>query len=66
MLLLRLFVVLVLLVLALSVAMSIFKRDPRYLKFARQVLQLSVYLLLAFALLYVLERHVLTGWGVLL
>jgi hypothetical protein len=66
MLILRLFVVLVVLVLALSVAMFIFKRDARYLKFARQVLQLSVYLLLAFALLYVLERYVLVGWGVLL
>jgi hypothetical protein len=66
MLILRLFIVLVVLVLALSVAMSIFKRDARYLKFARQVLQLSVYLLLAFGLLYVLERYVLTGWGVLL
>ena len=66
MLILRLFVVLVVLVLALSVAMSILKRDARYLKFARQVLQLSVYLLLTFALLYILERYVLTGWGVLL
>lgn len=66
MLILRLFIVIVVLVLILSVAMFVFKRDPRYLRFARQVLQLSVYLLLAFALLYVLERYVLTGWGVLL
>jgi hypothetical protein len=66
MLILRLFVVLVVLVLALSVVMSIFKRDARYLKFARQVLQLSVYLLLAFGLLYILERYVLVGWGILL
>lgn len=63
---LRLFVVLVALVLILSVAMSIFKRDPRYLRFARQVFQLSIYLLLAFALLYLLERYVLSGWGVLI
>jgi heme O synthase-like polyprenyltransferase len=63
---LRLFVVLVALVLILSVAMSIFKHDPRYLRFARQVFQLSIYLLLAFALLYLLERYVLSGWGVLL
>ncbi len=63
---LRLFVVLVALVLILSVGMYAFKRDARYLRFARQVLQLSVYLLLAFALLYIAERYVLTGWGVLL
>ena len=63
---LRLFVVLVALVLILSVGMYAFKRDARYLRFARQVLQLSVYLLLAFALLYIAERYALTGWGVLL
>jgi hypothetical protein len=66
MLILRLFIVLVVLVLILSGGMYVFKHDSRYLKFARQVLQLSVYLLLAFALLYVLERYVLVGWGVLL
>ena len=63
---LRLFVMLVALVLILSVGMYVIKRDARYLRFARQVLQLSVYLLLAFALLYVLERYVLSGWGILL
>ena len=63
---LRLFIALVVLVLALSVAMFFVKRDARYLRFARQVLQLSAYILLAFALLYVLERYVFSGWGVLL
>ena len=63
---LRLFVVLVVLILILSVGMYLFKREPRYLKFAKQVLQLSVYLLAAFALLYLLERYVLSGWGMLL
>ncbi|MEQ1526760.1 MAG: hypothetical protein ABL902_10265 [Gallionella sp.] len=63
---LRLFIVLVVLVLILSVGMYLFRRDARYLKFAKQVLQLSVYLLLAFSLLYILERYVLSGWGVLL
>jgi hypothetical protein len=38
----------------------------RNLKFARQVLQLSVYLLLAFGLLYILKRYVLVEWGILL
>jgi heme O synthase-like polyprenyltransferase len=63
---LRLFVALVALVLVLSIGMYLLKRDARYLKFARQVFQLSIYVLLAFALLSLLERYVLSGWGVLL
>jgi hypothetical protein len=63
---LRLFVMLVALVLILSVGMYAIKRDARYLRFARQVFQLSIYLLLTFVLLYLLERYVLSGWGVLL
>lgn len=64
--LIRLFIVLMVLMLLLSVGMYVFKRDPRYLKFAGQVLQLGVYLLSVFVLLYVLERYVLAGWGILL
>jgi hypothetical protein len=66
MLILRLFLVLVALLLVLSVAMYIFTRNRRYLKFAWQVLRFTVLLLLVFALLFVLERYVLTGWKILL
>jgi hypothetical protein len=66
MLILRLFVVIVILVLVLSGGMYIFTRNPRYLKFAGQTLRFTVFLLLAFALLFVLERYVLVAWRVLL
>jgi len=66
MLILRLFLVLVVLSLVLSVAMYIFTRNRRYLKFAWQVLRFTVLLLLVFALLFVLERYVFTGWKILL
>lgn len=66
MLILRLFVVIVILVLVLSGGMYIFTRNPRYLKFAWQTLRFTVFMLLAFALLFVLERYVLVAWRVLL
>lgn len=66
MILFRLLFILVALVLVLSGGMYVFTRDQRYLVFSRQVLRLVVYLALLFALLFVLERYVLTGWGVLL
>ncbi len=66
MLILRLFLVLVALLLVISGGMYIFTRDQRYLKFAKQTLRFTVYLLLIFALLYLLERYVLVGWRVLL
>ncbi len=66
MLILRLFLILVVLLLVLSGGMYVFTRDRRYLKFAWQTLRFTVVLLLLFAVLFVLERYVLTGWRVLL
>ena len=66
MLLLRLFLVLVTLLLVLSSGMYVFTRDRRYLKFAWQVVRFTVLFLMIFAVLFVLERYVLTGWRVLL
>ncbi|MDP1996460.1 MAG: hypothetical protein Q8J90_04630 [Gallionella sp.] len=66
MLILRLFLVLVTLLLVLSGGMYVFTRDRRYLKFAWQILRFAAVLLLLFAVLFVLERYVLTGWRVLL
>lgn len=66
MLILRIFVILVILLLVLSGGMYIFTRDRRYLGFAFQTLRFTVLLLLVFFLLFVLERYVLTGWGVFL
>jgi hypothetical protein len=66
MLILRLFLVLATLLLVSSGGMYIFTRDRRYLNFAWQTLRFTVFLLLLFALLFVLERYVLVGWRVLL
>jgi hypothetical protein len=66
MLILRLFFVLVVLLLVLSVGMYIFTRDRRYLRFAWQTVRFAVLVLLVFGLLFVLERYVLTGWRVFL
>ena len=66
MLILRLFLVLVTLLLVLSGGMYVFTRNRRYLKFAWQTLRFAVLLLLVFAVLFVLERYVLTGWRILL
>lgn len=66
MLILRLVLILVVLLLVLSGGMYMLTRNPRYLKLARQVLRLTVFMLLVLALLFVLERYVLTGWRILL
>jgi hypothetical protein len=66
MILLRLLIILVAFFLALSGGMYLVTRDRRYLRFAGQVLRFVVFLLLIFAALFVLERYVLTGWGILL
>lgn len=66
MLVLRLIIVLVALFLVFSGGMYVFTRNPRYLGIATQVLRLIVFLLLIFALLFILERYVLVGWKVLL
>ncbi|OGS91500.1 MAG: hypothetical protein A2Z95_09470 [Gallionellales bacterium GWA2_60_18] len=66
MLILRLFLILVILSLLVSGGMYAFTRDRRYLRFAWQTLRFTVWLLLIFVLLFVLERYVLVGWRVLL
>jgi len=66
MILLRLLFLLTALALVLSGGMYVFTRDRRYLRFVGQVSRFVVFLLLIFALLFVLERYELTGWGVLL
>ena len=66
MLILRLILVLAALLLVLNGGMYVFTRNRRYLKFAWQTVRFTVLLLLALALLFVLERYVLVGWRVLL
>jgi Na+-driven multidrug efflux pump len=66
MLVIRLLIVILALFLMLSGGMYIFTRNRRYLEVARQTLRFAVLLLLVFALLFVLERYVLTGWRILL
>ncbi|MBI1175609.1 MAG: hypothetical protein GC139_10150 [Sideroxydans sp.] len=65
MIILRLLLVLAALVIVLSGGLYLFTRDPRYLRFAWQVVRFVVFLLLLFAVLFVLERYVLTAWRVL-
>ena len=65
MIILRLLVVLIALLLVLSVGMYLFTRDRRYLSFAWQVVRFTVFLLAVFAVLFVLERYILTGWRML-
>jgi len=65
MLILRLFLIAVVLLLVLSGGMYIFTRNRRYLTFARRTLRFAVFLLLVLAVLFVLERYVLTGWRIL-
>lgn len=65
MLILRLFLVLVVLMLVISGGMYIFTRDRRYLRFAWQTLKFSALLVLVLALLFLLERYVLSGWKIL-
>jgi hypothetical protein len=62
---LRLFFLLVILLLVLSGGMYLYTRDRRYLRFARQTLRFAVLVLLVSGLLFLLERFVLVGWGIL-
>lgn len=66
MILLRLLFILTALTLICSGGMYVITRDRRYLRFAVQVSRFVVFLLLVFAVLFLLERYVLTGWGILL
>lgn len=66
MLILRFTLVAIGLAIVLSGGMYLFTRNPRYYKFAWQVVRFSVLLFAVFGLLFVLERYVLVGWRVLL
>jgi len=59
--LLRLLLILAALTIVLSGGMYVFTRDPRYQRFAWQVIRLVVYAFLVLAVLFVLERYVLVG-----
>ncbi|NNM69136.1 MAG: hypothetical protein HKM00_04105 [Gallionella sp.] len=66
MLILRFALVVIVLLIALSGGMYVLTRDPRYYRFAWQVVRFGVLLFLVFGLLFLLERYVLVGWRVLL
>lgn len=65
MLILRLFLILSALLIAVSGGMYLFTRKPRYLNFAWQTVRLILVVVLVFAALFVLERYVLIGWQIL-
>ena len=50
------------LLISASVVMFLLTRDTRYSRFAWQVARFIVYVLLVFALLYLLERFGLAAW----
>lgn len=66
MILLRLLLVLTAITLVSSGGMYVFTHDRRYLNFCWQVMRFVVFLLLVLAALFVLERYVLVGWGILI
>lgn len=59
MILIRLVVFLALTAIALSIGLYLFKKDPRYLVFAWQILKFSIVVLAVFLTFYALERLVL-------
>ncbi|MGC2458316.1 MAG: hypothetical protein WA435_09990 [Gallionellaceae bacterium] len=66
MLILRLLFIISALSIILAGGMYVFTRDRRYLRIAWQIVRFTVYALLIFAALYLLERYVLIGWKVLM
>ena len=65
MLILRLLFILSALAIILSGGMYVFTRNRRYLGLAWQIVRFTVYVLLIFGALFVLERYVLIGWRIL-
>lgn len=63
--LIRLALLFSILLIASSAAMFWITRDPRYPRFAWQVVRFMGYALLVFAALYLLERYGLAAWRVL-
>ncbi|TAJ82838.1 MAG: hypothetical protein EPO42_00950 [Gallionellaceae bacterium] len=66
MLVLRLLLVLSALIIVLSGGAYVFTRKQSYLRFAWQVARFVIVMLLAFGVLFLLERYVLIAWRVLL
>lgn len=64
MLILRLYLILTALLLVASLGMYIFTGQQRYRMFAWQTVRFTIFLVLVFGLLFVLERYVLIGWRV--
>jgi len=60
--LIRLALLLSILLIGASVAMSLLTRDSRYSRFAWQVVRFMVYVLLVFGVLYLFERYGLVAW----
>ena len=65
MLLLRLLFFVAALTIILSGGLYLFTRDARYLRFAWQIARFVTFVLLVFGALFLLERYVLIGWGIL-
>ncbi|HZW86265.1 MAG TPA: hypothetical protein VFF41_02280 [Gallionella sp.] len=66
MLILRVFLLLIALLLVLSGIMYLFTRNRRYLALAWQIVRFTIFLVLIFLLLLMLERYALVAWHVLL
>ena len=62
--LIRLVLLLSALFMAAAVGAYLFSRDARYLKWAVQVAQFVLFLLLVFGVLFLLERYGLVAWRV--
>lgn len=65
MLILRFILILAALSIILCGGTFLLTRNRRYLSLAWQIVQLLVFLLLLFGLLFLLERYVLIGWRIL-
>ncbi len=65
MLVLRLILILAALSILLSGGMYVVTRNRRYLRIVWQIVYLVIFLVLIFGLLFLLERYVLIGWGIL-
>lgn len=50
----------------LSGGMYVFTRNRKYLRIAWEIVRFTIYALLIFAVLYLLERYVLVAWKVLM
>jgi hypothetical protein len=64
--LIRLALLLSVLLIASSAVLYLITRDPRYPRFAWQVIRFMAYVLLVFVVLYLLERYGLAAWRVLI